>query len=109
MVLSKDSLEALKDLEKFDVVQYGKAAVDVVQNPGTQFATFLDLPGGRTNWNRVFFDENSRLFAITSVHDTPGNPDKLVTVWKISQKGLKRKLKWLENLQNVTHPTEFNF
>ena len=45
MVLSKDSLEALKDLEKFDVVQYGKAAVDLLQNPGTQFATFLDLPG----------------------------------------------------------------
>jgi len=107
MVLSKESLEALKDLEKLPFVQYGKAAVDVLKDPGTQMATFLDIPRGRTNWNRVFFDEKSRLFVITSIK--PGNPDKLVNAWKICEKSLNRKLKWLETLQNVTHPTKINF
>jgi hypothetical protein len=56
MVLSKDSLEALKKLEQLPEVKYGKAAADAIRNPGNEMAKYLKPE--RLNWNKAYFDED---------------------------------------------------
>jgi len=117
MVLSKDSLDALKDLEKSPIVQYGKTSIDILQKQGAQFAE-VKFPGD-VHWKRVFYDERTRLYAITSIHDEalagpiPGRPDKLLTVHK-----MKTHAKWMKKVAIIEGqralglarvPNNFNF
>ena len=117
MVLSKDSLDALKDLEKSPIVQYGKTGIDLLQKQGAQFAE-VKFPGDM-HWKRVFYDEKTRLYAITSIHDEalagpkPGKPDKFLTVFK-----METQAKWMKKVATIEGqraiglargPNNFNF
>ena len=91
----------------------GKAAYDILAPPGNQWLKTNNIE--RVNWNRLFYDDQSNLFVLTSIHESDPfkYPDKIVTFYKMKEKKWIAKIKGIlkqfesQNI-NVSDPTSFN-
>ena len=93
-VLSRDTLEWLKRLDPHEralAADYGWAARGLADDPQTW--AYQVKPG--VFWNRWYYDPKTKMFLLTSIHNTDpvNNPDKIVTCYKMAVKKFETKVR----------------
>ena len=65
--------------------------------PDNQWFQKRDI--SRVNWNRLFYDDKSKLLVVTSIHtkDPISNPDKIVAMYKVGDKEWLKKMRKMFN------------